>query len=291
MKNFIDVRNHLKKFTITSEIPSEWTVICPQCGGRLRISKEKGAMLCVDGYCDPRDVFKTVNINSDDFKPRDRFPVSLNEILFPENFTLLRDENYISEVSYTKSYNKKYSQECLISYYPYNKTHRLYRLDLLESKSKIPIPNYYDNGWKIGNDGKFPFFNESRLSKNTRRNFVIVVEGEKTAEIVSKETGYIAITPPCGFGWSYRWLQENVKRLIGKTSGFLIIPDGDKIGFKKALLFQSVAWANFFPCQIVDFSFLYKKEGDDAVDLINYGFDLKRLIEVYICQKLQHLRI
>lgn len=278
-----DIRNYIgDKLELLKEIPSQYTVRCPVCNGKIQIKKQNGAYFCVTGWCRPNDIRPllgesiskySTNIINDFYKPSfSNFNIEDLKIEKKNIDYKLRQENFYSNV---------YKENVLASHYYYDSTHKLYRLDLLESKEKCVFPNYFDiftNNWKTGVDSNslFPWYNHEFISSDDK--VFTIVEGEKTAHITTS-TGLIALTPPLGFGWSEDYLKRELMRYAGRVKGFLLIPDNDETGMNKMLKFAKVCDKMSIQTQLLDLKNYYLKKGDDLADLIERGYNIIDLIK------------
>lgn len=269
-----DIREHLDKFEIIQEINTQVSVRCPCCDGKIVISKSKGAYQCVTELCNTSDIRKALGFSSNEYQKKESYP---NVISFPKNIQLNKIENYIDESFYSIYYSNKYKCEVLRTTYIYDDNHRIVVLkgDNLE-KACYPSFKNKDGEWIYAVNDSFPFFNHQYLKNGY---FVFVTEGEKAANVLTLKTGYVAISPPGGWGWNDDWLKYNICHNYFNCEGFVYLPDNDSVGTRKANQFQKSAWEVGKPCKILNLSSFYKYKSDDIVDILNYGIDIKEIIK------------
>lgn len=269
---------------IIREIPSEYTVECPCCSGKLKISKRKGAYMCVTECCFSSDIrqalgYQPASPKSHLVNPYDMYQPSDIKLTTNDLQKLTKPLNY--KFQSQQRYHEKYQEPVIESYYYHSENHRAYRLDLLISKEKCMFPNSRidrNHRWRIGANDTFPWYNSELLAKSSDK-FILVVEGEKTAHEVSNQ-GYLAITPPMGFGWNEMYIFKEMSKYLG-VAGYVLVPDNDKVGLKKMQLFGKVAKTLNIPSKLINPT-EYQHPGDDLYDLIQSGHDLTTLLTKYL---------
>jgi hypothetical protein len=286
MSKTVNLLEYLNELEIIDTVPSEVRTRCPICGtGKLKISRRTGMGKCFTSSCDIRDILAAVGAPT--FVHNKPHYTYVEPVELPSTpISLYNTVGHESTAIYhPPKFSNTYGEKVQEVDYIFDQYHKVYRINLLISKSKNNFPNKFNpkhSRWEINPAETFPFYNERFIMANqNRNNFVLVVEGEKNAEIVSCNTDVLAITPPLGFGWSRYWLSPNIKRLSKYVGGFVVIPDNDDIGRKKAKTFQMICFANYMPCKIIDLSMLYKEKNDDLVDLHERGWDINKIIKTF----------
>lgn len=243
---------------------------CPCCNRKslkVNIRKESKPYKCWSGGCSNDSIRKalrlTVQPKAEIIKPR-----SLNiKPIRLEKIEPIIVSDYISPT--TVRYGIHDNKPATITTYRYGNFHQVERIDFHGEDKKKFLPSYIQQGRRVyGADYNCPLFNQELIENNKT---VYFVEGEKCADILTREVGVLAVTPP-GFGWNDKYLRQALQRIAFKVNGIVILPDKDETGEKKASLVRCVAWSLGIPCNVVKIP--GTKAGEDVVDLLNRNVDV-----------------
>lgn len=267
--------NFINKLELIEEKNTEYTFVCPVCGGnKLKVNKNSNAYACYDNFCSPNDIRNKIGyVSNHHDKWRTKTPVNIIE---PVNFDFI-NLNYIKcsikEVAPIKRGAKYYTN------YYYNDKSCIERVDYIKENKKVKdcYPKHKINGvWIYGSSNEFGFYQQEYLKE---KGTLIVVEGEKTANIFSSHFNILAVTPPA-FGWNNdyicRWLFFN----SDKIEQILYLPDNDNVGFTKANIFKLSSWKRKIPCHILKLNEIFEmKDREDVVDLIERNENVIDVLE------------
>lgn len=249
--SILDYRDQLE---IIEEKPTYLICRCPNCKeNRLKISKRDicyGAYKCWSG-CTTDEVRSSLDFSNTKNSYLSPYRKQVPQSIYSTN---LKIEN-AKQVEFqgtklipvpspfepiTSSTRRFVDCEKKITIYPYSDTQRVYRLDS-ESGKEIYLQHKNSEGiWEAGT-GNHPWPIYSRgldFTPPLDGDTIIFVEGEKTAEYV-KSLGYACITASSvAFNKEglYKAFYLFLKKTQTKNLNFLILPDDDTPGYKKATL-------------------------------------------------------
>lgn len=271
MFKLIDFKSKLK---LIEEINTEYTFECPVCGENyLKLHKSKGAYACFKNKCSPKQIKDKLGYVSNGFENYSE-PISTIVIKEPEfnldNIQLIELENYVKEVP-KKRGNKYYTQ------YVYNSECSVERVDYYKKEKKMKdfYPKVKINEiTTYGSSPKFGLYNDRFL---LTPGTVLVVEGEKTANILSSHINKLVLSPPAfGFNNDYlvRWIIKNISNI----NNMIYIPDNDDTGINKSIIFKRAAWSTNIQCKCLYLNKYFQMEkSEDVVDLIERKENVKSI--------------
>lgn len=233
----------LKNLTLVKEINTEYTFVCPVCKeSKLKINKLTEKYWCYANNCKSSLIYKEI-VRNDRFYNENRFKSKIktkkvNYSIF-DNVPIKSTKLSRSYIDNLKVYTDTINNKC--TYY-YNKCIKLVRTDTLEGKVYTPYyKDYFDEDWKIGNNGQFDFYLPIKFEDE---GIIFCVEGEKcTVELVKKGITAFNIYQPHSSN------QQKIKEILTNLSsrysfifdyGVIYICDNDKIGELKGKKFVEV---------------------------------------------------
>jgi len=260
----------LGKLELISSTNTEKRYVCPVCQGHsLKENVRSNAYRCFNGYCSTNDIRAKLGYKSatvDEYKA-----VSSSSYVKPVPLTKL--EPPIRIIDYQSPTSRQLGDRTITNF-SYSDTCMVERVDYKSGKKKECYPKFKaGNLWQYGSSHKFGLFN-SRYIKS--RGSIIISEGEKTADLVTKVTNYLTLSPP-PFGWNESYISSNL--FNPKITSVLYLPDNDEPGKKKANLVQQSCWMVGIQCFIFSYGNLSIRDSGDFVDLYDDGIDIKTLIE------------
>jgi hypothetical protein len=263
------ILSYMDSLTITKEFPSEYTVECPICGGKLKIRKSNGAYTCYTNYCSSFDIRNKIAPLEGDYVDTQRHryePPQVQPIDFPNQF-------YLNHIKKRYRYEEVLPKDGVLTYY-YSKRQRIKRIEISSSTKQFLPETLCQGSWFIGtNNETFPFYNKLFFEQawvqqhDKLANIVLVAEGEKKANITTALTGVLLLSP-AGYCYSERHLLKVIHDCSKYVDGFIYLPDNDVPGNKKAVLFQKSCWKLGIPCRISDLSHFFESSGDDILDIV-----------------------
>lgn len=259
----------LGKLQLVSSTNTEKRYICPVCGGKsLKEAIKTNAYKCFSEYCSTQDIRAKLGYQTNDRNDY-RLPPSSSYVR-PVPLKSLEPPIVVTEYESAKS---RQLGDRIITNFSYSDNCMVERVDYISGKKKECYPKYKSgNIWQYGSTNKFGLFN-ARYIKS--RGSIIISEGEKTANLITKVTNYLTLSPP-PFGWSENYISSNL--FNPKITSVIYLPDNDEPGKKKASIVRDACWMVGIPCFIFSYSTPIK-EGGDFVDLYNDGVDIKHLID------------
>lgn len=253
----MSILKYLNNTNIISESNTYLYFKCPICDGKVGVQKtgrRAGSYWCYTSNCNTSDIwykvtgFRSKNVQVFDVEyipPVNRLEDIKLRIIDKQSYSLPCKKTYYSPLVDTKVTETTYI---------YDETSIIKRIDYIDEhgkKNKRFTPQYYDDGlWQRGTHYKWLMYNEGYLPLGTPGNAVIVCEGEKTADIITKATGYLTLTPP-GFGWNDDYLCAAFNRLFIYVNGIVYLPDNDETGVKKQQLILNNAHKNNLWCEAI----------------------------------------
>jgi hypothetical protein len=264
--------DYLDKLTVIEEKNTEYSFVCPVCGGhRLKYNKKSNAYACYTNQCKPRDIRNKLGYV---YENRDEIKVStlvIEEPIFNNkiNYTYIDQEEIIPIKKGNKYYSKFiYNSDCVVERYDYIK----------DSKQvKDCYPKVKINGiWTYASSNLFGLYNDIYLKE---KSTLIIVEGEKSANIFSSYSNKLVLSPP-SFGWNNNYLIPWFITKSDLIENIIYFPDNDKSGHNKAQVVQKAAWSSGIACKIIDLSYIFSmQDSDDVVDLINRNENVNLILD------------
>jgi len=273
-----NILNHVDRFEFENETNTQLTVKCPICSRHIRINKRNGAYFCING-CDTKSIRQAVNLSNSIFSNISRTvycpPV---EIEFSDIISIHSFDQKVN-IEEHKMFSGLHGQQIIKTEYYYSDTFKVERNDLLVDKKKEFFPKTLVNGVWVCKNTDNPCLYNSKFIKDYK--LVLFVEGEKCAHLLSDNTNLLTLT--CSsYDWNEIKLREQLLQIKHSIAGIIYLPDNDKVGFKKARLVQHSAWYVGIPCKVITLSHYFKNDGDDVIDLIKEGLDVKTIIKSLI---------
>ena len=262
--------HNLGKLELVSSTNTEKRYICPVCNQRsLKEKKVNNAYLCYN-YCSTADIRAKLGYETNDGNGEYRAPISSNYVK-PVSITSLEPPITVGE--YNAAVSRQLGSRTLTNF-SYSDSCVVERVDHSSSdKKKEFFPKFKSgNQWVYGGSSKFGLFN-ARYIKS--RGSILICEGEKTADLITKVTSYLTLSPPA-FGWKEDYISSNL--FNPKITGVVYLPDNDDPGKKKSTIVRDACWIVGIPCLIYSYT-TYIRDGGDFVDLHDDGIDIKQLIE------------
>lgn len=261
---------YLSKLSLVSEISSEYTFICPVCEGKkFKVRKINGAYACYSNFCSTADIRSKLGVKEEFLTENKLFSKPITHLNFQvsKQIKWLKAVKYIEVLNYKVCTVQEFTNQKHTSYV-YNEKAKVERIDFSDGRKKQFYPKHMSNSvWNYGvGNTEFGLFNDKYIT-NQKGTFLFA-EGEKTADILIKKSGYLTLSPP-PFGWKNNYLTKEFLKHLHLLEGIIYFPDNDEPGIKKAELIQQAAWGINIPCYIVPLSeWHFLNEGDDIADLI-----------------------
>lgn len=256
------------------------TYICPVCGDdnlkeNLNPQSERfGSYFCFGNNCSTSDIRHKLGANSFQIAQQEesRNQQSLIRIVnrkqVPFRFV---DDFAVTPIDYEPP-TVSHRTTRIVTTFKYNETCAMERIDFKSTDKKkqfFPKPSA---------SSAFKLFNQRYLKTFST---VLMAEGEKCADVVSRHTGLLCLSPP-GFGWTIDFLSNAL--LNPHISAILFFPDQDEAGRQKTQLLIDAA--NSVEKGVLIFCFPKEmNEGEDIADFISSGIsssDLRGMINEQI---------
>lgn len=271
--------NYANKLKLIEETNTQYVFQCPVCGGQsLKLSKEKGAYCCFSNKCSPKSIRTKLGING--FVNEDKFEkikTKPSKIITEPDFNFT-DIKYVTVNNY-KLEKSIHKNNTIKTKYIYNSNCLVERVDK-SNGIKECYPKFLNNGiWTFGSSLKFGLYGDQYLKTINNPSTIIIVEGEKTANILTNNTGYLSISPP-GFGWNRDYILNWYINHIDKIRNVIIIPDNDTIGYNKSDLLKYIFWELDVSAKVIFLNKYFSMDiGDDIVNLIERQINVKEILD------------
>lgn len=269
---------HAGKLNLVNELATEYTFVCPVCGGKLKCRKDNNAYRCYSNYCDANTI--RTKLGASPITISEHKPPPLTSFIRPVIATSL-DPPIKLTTTYQLPKLRKLSDRTITTFI-FSTLSCVERVDYVDkSRKKELYPKYRTNNtssWTYGRSNNFGLYGSSYVGTS---GSVLMTEGEKCADYIMQNTDYVCLSAPTFAQEDVSYIASNLTN--PKITSVIFLPDNDERGRKKANAVMQACWAVGKPCFIFDYGEAAHtmSDGDDIVDIAGRGYDIRRLIYDY----------